>query len=231
MHNYKILGIETATEVSSVALCYSGKMFQRTISGPRQSAEQILLLIDSLFQETQLSLIECDAIAFSKGPGSFIGVRLAASVAQGLGVGANIPVIPVSSLHALAQVAFLQEGAPKVVAGWDARMGQIYWGVYSLSSEGCMQPDQADQLSTPEDMYFDDSIKQHARLVGNPWQQYASVLPASVTACREGKALYYPNATALVLIAEAYYRQGFFMAPEDIDIAYLRNAVARQPGS
>ncbi len=132
----RILAIETATQACSAALLLdNGEVLSRLELAPRRHTALILPFIDALLSEAGIALNALDAVAFGVGPGSFMGLRLATSVAQGLAFGADLPVVPISSLRALAQVALLalpQEN--KVLAGWDARMGEIYWGLYKRES-------------------------------------------------------------------------------------------------
>jgi hypothetical protein len=119
----KILALDTATENCSAALLIDGQLTSREMEFDRGHAEHILPMIDLLLIEAGLRLAEVDAIAFGRGPGGFTGVRLAASIAQGLAFGAGLPVVPVSNLAALAQRAFDLAFAPdRVLVCSDARM-------------------------------------------------------------------------------------------------------------
>ena len=123
-----LLAIDTATDACSVALISGNTTWEKFQLAPRQHAELILKMIDALLDEAKLRLQQLDAIAVGYGPGSFMGVRLAVSVAQGLAFGVKCPVIAVSSLRALAQSAYSTAvnqndcTCDTVLAGWDARM-------------------------------------------------------------------------------------------------------------
>jgi tRNA threonylcarbamoyladenosine biosynthesis protein TsaB len=99
----KILALDTATEACSAAVWIDGRLWERELETERGHADLILALIDELLRESRISLGDVDAIAFGRGPGSFTGVRLAASITQGLAFGVGIPVVPISDLRAVAQ--------------------------------------------------------------------------------------------------------------------------------
>ena len=130
----KLLAIETATELCSAALLVNDEIFSISEVAPRRHNEIILYMCEQVLAQGQISLSQLDAIAFGRGPGAFTGVRLAASVTQGIALGQNIPVIPVSSLASLAQVAFESVQAACVLACIDARMQEIYFGQYNFNS-------------------------------------------------------------------------------------------------
>ena len=122
----KILALETSTEYCSVALWQDGKMTSRCELVGQRHSEVLITMLDEVLREASMKLTQLDGIAFGMGPGSFTGVRIACGVAQGLALGADLPVVGVCTLQALAQAA----GHDKVIAALDARMGEIYHAVY-----------------------------------------------------------------------------------------------------
>ncbi len=144
----KILALDAATEACSAALFAGDAVYERHEIAPRRHAELLLPMIDGVLTEAGRRLGELDAVAFGRGPGSFTGARLAAGVAQGLALGANLPVLPLSSLTVLAQGAAAK--APAVLAALDARMGEVYWACYRLDANGVAQALSAEQATAPE---------------------------------------------------------------------------------
>jgi tRNA threonylcarbamoyladenosine biosynthesis protein TsaB len=135
----RILALDSATENCSVALLIGRRLIAREQLLEHGHAEHILPMVDALLKEADLSLGALSAIAFGRGPGSFTGVRLAASVTQGLAFGAGLPVVPISDLRALAQrVMELDTALTRVLVCNDARMHEVYWGCFERLAAGAV---------------------------------------------------------------------------------------------
>lgn len=126
-----ILAIETSTETASVALLHGDAVYQQSSHGVQTHSESILPMITALLAEAGVRLDACDAIAFGEGPGSFTGVRTACGIVQGLGFGADLPVVPMVTLAAMAEGCRQKRGnAQDILPVIDARMGEVYWAQY-----------------------------------------------------------------------------------------------------
>lgn len=148
------LAIEASTSLCSVALEYKGKITVRSSAEPRAHTQFLMQFIDELLQEQQLTVGDLDAILFGAGPGSFTGVRLAASVAKSLAYAAQIPVIGLSSLAVLAQAYYQQhpEAQGDCLVIVDARMDEYYVGHYQVNDQKQVIAIQADALLKPEEL-------------------------------------------------------------------------------
>jgi tRNA threonylcarbamoyladenosine biosynthesis protein TsaB len=146
----KILAIDTATECCSAALWIDGQVLSREELSARGHAQRVLPMVRELLREGAVALAELDLIAFGRGPGAFTGVRLAASVTQGLAFSAQLQVMPISDLRAVAQQAFdLPGAAAHVLVCQDARMGEVYCGYFS-SVAGFAAPCSTEAVSAPK---------------------------------------------------------------------------------
>jgi tRNA threonylcarbamoyladenosine biosynthesis protein TsaB len=148
----KILALDTATEACSAALLVDGRLVaSREMEVERGHAEHILPMVDAVLAEGGVALVAVDAVAFGRGPGGFTGVRLAASVTQGLAFGASRPVVPISDLAALAQRALdLEPSIDRVLVCNDARMQEVYWACFEPDRQGLATLVGAEHVAPPE---------------------------------------------------------------------------------
>lgn len=219
-----ILAIETSTEVCSVALSYQDEVIELFETVQRQHANVILTLIETALAEFNLTLQQLDAIAFSCGPGSFTGIRVAASVVQGLAFAAQLPVIPISSLQVCAQSAYAKLGAKNVLVAIDARMQDIYWGMYYLDDQGIMQAIAVDILCKPEQVKFPEETY-HWIGVGNAWEIYQKELSLACNKLVSAiEPSIVPHARELIKLASSLFQQGKWVSAEEALPVYLRDA-------
>jgi tRNA threonylcarbamoyladenosine biosynthesis protein TsaB len=168
-----LLGLETSSARGSVALSTRGQIIERQIETPREQTERVLQLTAELLAEAGLELGELDGIAFGRGPGSFTGLRVAAAVAQGFALATAVPLLPVSSLVALAQGAWRTEHVSNSLICIDARMGEVYWGGFTVS-DGLAVNNRDDQLSLPSALGAPAAKRWTA--IGNGFSVYADQL-------------------------------------------------------
>ncbi len=230
----KLLAIETSTEACSVALWLDGELRERYDVVPRQHAELTLPWAEELLAEAGNDKSQLDAIAVGRGPGAFTGVRLGISLAQGIALALDRPVVPVSTLAALAMRAkALAASAPggrqdatlPVLAAIDARMNELYVGHFELrdgdavaiSEEALVVPDTVALPMDREGWYG----------VGTGFAALGGALGARFAAqllAMDAQAL--PHASDIARLAMHAFARGEALAPERVEPAYLRNHVA-----
>ncbi len=215
-----LLAIETATEACSVAVLVAGEVHERFEIAPRRHAELTLPWAEQLLAETGVAKSQLDAIAVGRGPGAFTGVRLAIAIAQGIALALDRPLLPVSTLAALA----MRTSGERILAAIDARMGEVYLAAFAregdeliaLNEETVVKPDAA---CIPE---------------GDGWHGVGTGFAAADAALQarlqgrlvsvDANAL--PHAADVARLGALMFARGGAIAPERIEPAYLRNNVA-----
>lgn len=221
----KILALDTSTEMCSVALCDQNQITQIEQFCPREHAQMILPLIDQLLQDANISLNELDAIAVGAGPGSFTGVRIGVSVAQGLAFGANVPILPCSTLKALAQGVYRLTGAESVLTAIDARMNEVYWGQFKRQSEGKWQIIGSECVISPEKVLLNNLDNTTWFAAGTGFDVYPFLLEKQNISKSE---LLYPLAQDILALACVDFIENKVEKNFAIEPIYLRNDVARK---
>jgi tRNA threonylcarbamoyladenosine biosynthesis protein TsaB len=225
----KLLAIETASDACSCALLVDGDCFERYRVAPRQHAELVLSMVQELLDEARLELANLDALAFGRGPGSFTGLRVAAGVIQGLAYGADLPVVPVSSLQALAQGARRESGSARVLAAFDARMGEVYWGVYEDHGRGLMTACMDDLAVAPEAVPLPRGGGWLG--AGQGWGAYSRVLAERIGEKLSGtEPDRLTRAVDVATLARAAHGRGESVSAARALPVYVRNTVARKRG-
>lgn len=222
----KLLAFETATEACSVALWIDGEVRERFEVAPRRHAELSLPWAEALLAEAGLARSQLDALAASRGPGAFTGVRLGISLVQGIALALDRPVVAVSTLAVLAARAAAPDGAPRhVLASIDARMGEVYAGTFALrdgdvASLGLETVGAAASVDLPQ-----DAAKWHG--IGTGFAAGDNALAQRLGArLAQVDAAGLPHAGDLARLAAHAAGRGELMAPERVEPAYLRNQVA-----
>lgn len=241
-----ILAIETATEACSAALLKSDsnndiQVIQRFELAPREHTKLILPMLDEVLQEGGIQLKEVDAIAFGCGPGAFTGLRIAAGVAQGIALSVDKPVIPISTLAALAQQVADEDNykGETIIAALDARMEEVYWGTFKANNQ-VVQLIGEERVSKPQEMlsstFAKDNINNTSNTanestigVGIGWDVYADELTANETF----EQLHIiknrlPTAEYIARLALPMLIKNKVLAPELAQPVYIRNNVAKK---
>jgi len=217
-----LLAIETATECCSVALVAGARVFARSELAPRRHAELLLPMCEAVLAEAGLARRDLDVLAVGRGPGAFTGVRLAVSAAQGIALALGIPVVPVSSLAALAMQAPGDGG--DVLAVIDARMGEVYAGLFRRSGErveaiGEETVGRADALRLPSSGALD--------VIGTGWSSYREAIEAVLASPpRWADGARYPQASDVARLAMPIAAAGGGIAADRVQPVYLRDKVA-----
>ncbi|MGQ9425901.1 tRNA (adenosine(37)-N6)-threonylcarbamoyltransferase complex dimerization subunit type 1 TsaB [Gilvimarinus sp. F26214L] len=231
----KILALDTSTSACSVALNVDGRIEEEFTVAPQDHTQRLLPMVDGLLAAHEIGLSQLDAIAFTQGPGSFTGLRICVGVVQGLAFGANLPVIPVSSLKTLAAGAAERvdprQGAVFVPV-FDARMQEVYWGVYeSISESGELQCRVADRVGSPDEVL--EALSDYAascavHVLGSGCPLIAPEHVAANTA-EAGNVQYHsdahPHARDLARLAQPLLRSGQVVSALEAQPAYVRNEV------
>jgi tRNA threonylcarbamoyladenosine biosynthesis protein TsaB len=218
----KLLAFDTSTEVMSIAVQHAAQVFTHTGAGAAQASGALIPAIQALMAQAGLQFGQLDAIVFGRGPGSFTGLRTACSVAQGLAFASGVQVLPIDTLHAVAEEAHHATGATQICAALDARMGEMYYAYYIFDS--CLRPVIKDyHLKTPQFMDVQVDFA-NTLLAGNVRPVYDGQLPAAVQAAPYHPCL--PSATALLRLAPALIAQGALVDAQDALPLYVRDKVA-----
>jgi len=224
----RILAIEAATDACSAALLVDDTILERFEVAPRQHVALMLPFVESLLADAGINLRQLDAVAFGRGPGSFTGVRIAAGMTQGITFGADLPVIPVSTLATLAQGAVREHGVTAVLAALDARMQEVYWGAFICDSNGLVKGVGKECVCAPEHVECPEQDGWAG--AGSGWDTYGEVLASR---CSVPTGSVYtkqePHAADVARLAVRAFAQGEVLAPEQAIPVYLRNNVAAKP--
>jgi tRNA threonylcarbamoyladenosine biosynthesis protein TsaB len=222
----KLLALDTASELCSVALDCDGNITERNVLAGNTHSRLILPMIDELLAAAQLTAADLNGLAFGRGPGSFTGVRIATGVIQGLAFGLNLNVAPVSTLAAIAQDFFdEQTNSQQLLVAVDARMNEIFWAVYQRDAQGYAQLIADEQVSRAEEIKLPVYINLDAGL-GSAWAIYETALRqhAGDIACYPDRL---PQARAIARLGRYLFQQKKVVSAENALPVYVRDNVAK----
>ncbi len=221
-----LLAIETSTDACSAALMIGDEIIERFKIAPRAHTELILPMIDELFAEAEMGIQQVDAMAFSRGPGAFTGVRIAVGVTQGIAFAADLPVVPVSTLATLAQSC----DTDRVLVAVDARMNEVYWGAYQRNPEGLMTLQGEECVIAPGEVPLPEPL-QAADIewlgAGSGWNVHATALAercSGLVSTWDAECL--PHARDVARLGMAGFQAGQAVSAEQALPVYLRDQVA-----
>ncbi|MCK3658861.1 tRNA threonylcarbamoyladenosine biosynthesis protein TsaB [Pasteurellaceae bacterium Pebbles2] len=228
MNNITFLALDTSTEACSVALLHKGEITHFDEMAQRTHTKRILPMVDEILAQSAIGLNQVDALVFGRGPGSFTGVRVGAGIAQGLAFGADLPVIAVSNLTAMAQAAYEQYQAEQVLCAIDARMNEVYFSqlkaekVRSEFGEFLQWNEMiAEQVCSPEKLTEQLANLQGDWLtVGTGWQAYPQLADLG-----QASQIHLPSAKHMLTLALPMWAQKQVISAVEIEPVYLRNEV------
>jgi tRNA threonylcarbamoyladenosine biosynthesis protein TsaB len=219
-----ILAIDTATEACSVGL-----MLGEQIDGifelcPQQHSQRILPMIDEILSRNNISLADIDLLAYGRGPGSFTGVRIAASTIQGLSLGAGLKVVEISTLGAMAQENFERFGCKHTMALIDARMREVYTGEFEVQDNRIAKALESEVVLPPSNLSDKLSkFKGESSFVGTGFHAYQQELGLQLQS--DALQVNYPNAKYMLSLAKWQHEQGQNVPPEHVSPVYVRDTV------
>jgi tRNA threonylcarbamoyladenosine biosynthesis protein TsaB len=228
----KLLALDTSSVACSVAVCIDDAIIERYEEQPREHTRLLLPMIQAVLNESELALSELDAIVLGNGPGSFIGMRIAASVAQGLAYGSGLKIVPVSSLAAVAAEVFADSDAAQVVVTQDAHMSEVYLGVFGLDPYGLPVELIPERLQAQGRIVeLNDDARGPRIAAGAGWQRYPDLLDQNIDYFDAVSDRLHPRAANLLKLGAHSLATGSSIAPAEIMPAYLRQKVAEKPTS
>ncbi|RUO64971.1 tRNA threonylcarbamoyladenosine biosynthesis protein TsaB [Pseudidiomarina planktonica] len=222
-----LLAIDTATENCSVALQVGSKIYSRATESPREHSQRLLGFVDEVIAEAGIKLHDIQGIVVGNGPGSFTGVRIGVSVAQGLAFSLQCPVVGVNSLAALAHQAIRKLSVERVVAAIDARMGEIYLAAYE-QVDGQLHTTLEPMVGKPESQWLAQQLGEYtpAVSVGTGVVTYREAF-ASCTDTAHAEEVLLPLAEDMLAIASSKFFENA-VAAADLEPLYVRNEVTWQ---
>ena len=213
-----ILAIDTCTDIASVTLFKSGEFTSRVLSGVEKTSGHILKLCDEVFIESKTQLKEVDLISYSKGPGSFTGVRMCIGVVQGLSLSMQIPTMSFTTLELIGFRASQLTKSKKIAVALDARMGEVYWATYVDGLIDNMK------ICNPQEV---DVLGSSFLGVGSGWKTYSEVLKKTSNISKIDLSIK-PESSALIELSLQAMNEGFEGTLELPQPVYLRNNVAEK---
>ena len=223
-----LLAIDTSSLACSVALSLGGDISERHTEQAREHTKLLVPMIEALLSDGGVSLEDIDAFVLGNGPGSFIGMRISASLVQGLAFGVSRPVVPVSSLLAVAEAVFDERDCDEVIVAQDAHMNEVYIGRYVRAPDGAITPRVDECIHDQAKIAgLRDDIERVA--AGAGWRQYPDLLAANKSVLSEVSPQMHPAARYLLPSALKSLEQGAAIDPADISPSYLRHKVATPP--
>jgi len=220
----KLLAVETSSNACSVAIGIDGEILDRHVVEPRAHTRILVPMISGLLGDAGIDVTELDAVVLGNGPGSFIGMRIGASVVQGICFAAGIVVVPISSLAAVAAEAMSVSDARRVVVTQDARMNEVYAGTFRRG-KSALPVAVGEEVISPVDGFDVDGEACFA--AGDGWNRYPDLLASAGDLVLGQIDVKYPAARFLLSLSGPAMQHA--VSPERLLPSYLRHKVAEKP--
>ena len=218
-----LLALDTSSNACSVALQVGDETIEDHVVEPRAHTKLLMPMISKILQDGDIELTDLDAIVLGNGPGSFIGMRIGASVAQGLCFGSGLAVIPISSLAAIAAEVMAEHEAPHVVVAQDARMNEVYLGCFRKRQDGLPEAEHDEKIVFAGELSL---LNDGYTAAGGGWERYPDLKSINKSKFNEFLPVEFPRARFLLRLAE---RSPDAIPAEQLAPAYLRSKVAEKP--
>lgn len=222
----KLLALDTSTEACSAAVLVDDEVIERYEFAPRRHTALILPMIDAVLAEAELRIEQLDGLAFGRGPGAFTGVRIATGVVQGIAFAADLPVMPISTLAAMARETMYEHNITHVAVALDARMKEVYWGVYKAGADGGVVLVGEERVCAPDSIPVSDDENQEWFGAGSGWVPHVDLLQQRFRV-KQWWGDCYPRAGDIAMLGALAYQRGEMVPAEQALPIYLRDKVTQ----
>ena len=219
-----LLALDTSSAACSVSLQIAHQEYSSHLIEPKSHTNTLLPTIQKLLENAGAVINDLDAIILGVGPGSFVGTRIAAAVAQGIAFAGEINLIPISSMEAIAYEAMQKNNLENIIVVQDARMDEIFIGKYQLDNQKNLKTSTPIQLQSKFDKIIDNDLE--IAVTGNASNSYLEALNGQFKIRPIKENIIYPNASFLLKLGKKYYSDDLSIKPEELVIDYIRNKVA-----
>ena len=222
----KFLAIDTSSNACSVAVAVGEIIVEKHVIAAREHTKMLIPMIQEVLGETNMTLEDLDAIILGNGPGSFIGIRIGASVAQGLAYGAKKLIVPVSSLAAVALEAMESDDVARVVVLQNAHMHEVYFGLFEKGSDELPM-----RIGEEKIVAAEYAIECEGKFIaaGAGWQRYPEIKIINQSSMIADSQVLYPRASCILRLGVRSLAEGAAILPELLAPTYLRSKVANKP--
>ena len=223
-----LLALDTSSDACSVALQLDDNISEQHVVQPKEHTNILIPMIKDLLREAGAVIQDLEGIVLGNGPGSFIGVRIAASLSQGLAHGSGLKIVPISSMASIAAEVIDVHFANRVVVAQDARMNEVYLGIYKDDGNG-LPIEETEEVLQPIGKFSGVNSATISVAAGRAWHMYPELLALNRHLVSEAVDVQFPRARYLLVVAARSWQRGEAIRPEDLVPAYIRMKVAEKP--